>query len=107
MASVGDAEEEGYEDEYQLEAFEISMQDYIKPQAVQNFRNAWEELDESTEMTDDYGLGQRDSLQVKFLAPIVMTTALSVPLILIHVKATAQKQDICCSTQQTTLKRHS
>ena len=65
MACAGDAEEEGYEDEYQLEAFEVSVQDYIKPQAVQNFRSAWEELDESTEMTDDYGLGQRDSLQVR------------------------------------------
>ena len=42
----------------------MSVQDYIKPEAVQNFRHAWEELDASTEMTDDYGLGQRDSLQV-------------------------------------------
>ena len=69
---TGDAEEEGYEDEYQLEAFEISVQDYIKRQPVQNFRSAWEELDESTEMTDDYGLGQRDSLQVNFLLPSPM-----------------------------------
>lgn len=62
--STGEAEEDGYNDEYQLEDFEISAADYVKPESVSNFRNAWEELGPESELTDDYGLGQRDSLQV-------------------------------------------
>jgi coatomer protein complex subunit gamma len=62
---VGEAEEQGYADEYQLEDFEISAADYIKPQAVSNFRNAWEELDAESELVDDYDLGKRESLQVR------------------------------------------
>lgn len=61
--STGEAEEDGYNDEYQLEDFEVSAADYIKPEPVQNFRNAWEELGPESEMADDYGLGQRGSLQ--------------------------------------------
>lgn len=61
---AGEAEEDGYEDQYQLESFDITAADYIKPQAVSNFRNSWEELGEESELVDDYGLGQRDSLQV-------------------------------------------
>ena len=60
---AGEAEEDGYNDEYQLEDFEVSAADYIKSEPVSNFRQAWEELGQESEMTDDYGLGQRDSLQ--------------------------------------------
>jgi hypothetical protein len=61
---AGEAEEEGYEDEYQLESVEVSPADYIKPAFTPNFRAAWEALPEDSEMMDDYGIGQRDSLQV-------------------------------------------
>mmetsp|Transcript_28720 Transcript_28720/g.80856 ORF Transcript_28720/g.80856 Transcript_28720/m.80856 type:complete len:893 (+) Transcript_28720:167-2845(+) len=61
--TTGEAEEDGYEDEYQLEDLEVGMTDYIKPTSVANFRKSWEELDTSTEREDDYGLGTRDSLQ--------------------------------------------
>ena len=37
--------------------------DYVKQEAVPDFRSAWEEMDESTELADSYGLGQRDSMQ--------------------------------------------
>ena len=60
---AGEAEEDGYNDEYQLEDFEVSAADYIKSEPVSNFRQAWEELGQESEMTDDYGLGQRESLQ--------------------------------------------
>lgn len=43
---------------------QISPADYIKPAFVPNFRAAWEALPEDSEMVDDYGIGQRDSLQV-------------------------------------------
>lgn len=64
MLTAGEAEEQGYADEYRLEDFEVSAADYIKAQAVPNFRNAWEELDAESELVDDYDLGKRDSLQV-------------------------------------------
>jgi len=61
--TTGEAEEDGYEDEYQLEDIEISSANYIKPTSVANFRKSWDELDTSTEREDDYGLGPRDALQ--------------------------------------------
>eukprot|EP00878_Enallax_costatus_P016622 GHUV01017441.1.p1 GENE.GHUV01017441.1~~GHUV01017441.1.p1 ORF type:complete len:330 (+),score=110.34 GHUV01017441.1:977-1966(+) len=61
--SSGEAEEEGYEDEYQLEDIEVSGADYIKPLTVGNFRGVWEEVPADTEREDDYGLGPRENLQ--------------------------------------------
>lgn len=39
--TAGEAEEDGYEDEYQLEDLEITPADYVKPIVVPNFRKAW------------------------------------------------------------------
>ena len=64
--AAGEEEEEGYEDDYQLEDLELAAADYIKAEAVSNFRNAWEAAEAESEMTDDYGLGVKDSLQVRF-----------------------------------------
>lgn len=61
---TGEAEEDGYEDEYQLEDIDITPASYIKPSSVANFRKVWDEMDTSTEREDDYGLGTRDTLQV-------------------------------------------
>lgn len=61
--STGEPEEEGYEDEYQLEDVDIGPADYITPTSIGNWRYAWEELGEQTEVADEYGLGARDSLQ--------------------------------------------
>ncbi|PNH02526.1 Coatomer subunit gamma-2 [Tetrabaena socialis] len=60
---TGEAEEEGYEDEYVLEDLEVTPADYVKPTLLGNFRKAWEELDPSTEKEDEYGLGTREGLQ--------------------------------------------
>ncbi len=38
LAGAGDAEEEGYEDEYQLEDVDVLASDYIAPTPVGNFR---------------------------------------------------------------------
>lgn len=35
----------------------------MKQEGVADFRSAWEEMDEGTELADSYGLGQRDSMQ--------------------------------------------
>lgn len=61
--STGEAEEEGYDDEYQLEDVDAKASDYIKPLYVSNFADAWEEAPEDSEVTDSYGIGQRESLQ--------------------------------------------
>lgn len=60
--STGEAEDDGVEDEYQLEDFEVSAADYILKVGVSNFRNAWESMDAETEREDEYGLGPRESL---------------------------------------------
>jgi coatomer subunit gamma len=60
--SSGEAEDDGVEDEYQLEDFEIVSADYMLKVGVSNFRNAWESMDPETETVDEYGLGVRESL---------------------------------------------
>lgn len=60
--NTGEVEEDGFDDEYQLEDVEVTATDYIAPQGVSNFKRSWDELTEN-EATDDYGLGQRDTLQ--------------------------------------------
>ncbi|KAI3448041.1 hypothetical protein Pfo_004706 [Paulownia fortunei] len=60
--STGEAEDDGVEDEYQLEDFEVVAADYILKVGVSNFKNAWESLDPDSERTDEYGLGPRESL---------------------------------------------
>lgn len=48
----------------QLEDLEVTGSDYIKPAPLGNFRAVWEELPPESEREDDYGLGQRNNLQV-------------------------------------------
>lgn len=65
---AGEAEEDGYEDEYQLEDIDIGASNYIKAVPLHNFRSVWEETNPDSELADDYGLGVRDSLQVMSIA---------------------------------------
>ncbi|GER49846.1 coatomer subunit gamma [Striga asiatica] len=60
--STGEAEDDGVEDEYQLEDFEVVAADYILKVGVSNFKNAWESMDPESERVDEYGLGPRESL---------------------------------------------
>jgi hypothetical protein len=60
--STGEAEEDGVEDEYQIEDFDIVAADYMLRVGVSNFRNAWENMDLDSERIDEYGLGARESL---------------------------------------------
>eukprot|EP00246_Nothoceros_aenigmaticus_P011193 TRINITY_DN2969_c0_g2_i1.p1 TRINITY_DN2969_c0_g2~~TRINITY_DN2969_c0_g2_i1.p1 ORF type:complete len:897 (-),score=212.89 TRINITY_DN2969_c0_g2_i1:1516-4206(-) len=59
----GAAEDEGYEDDYQLEDIEVTAADYILKTGVTNFKNAWDSLDPEFEKIDEYGIGVRESLQ--------------------------------------------
>lgn len=63
LCPAGEAEDDGYQDEYQLEDLEVTPSDYVRAEAVPNFRAVWEELGEESEMADSYGLGTRDSIQ--------------------------------------------
>ncbi|KAG0500693.1 hypothetical protein HPP92_000765 [Vanilla planifolia] len=58
----GEVEEEGVEDEYQLEDFEVVAADYMLRAPVLNFKNAWDSLGPDCERIDEYGLGVRESL---------------------------------------------
>ncbi|KAK6159458.1 hypothetical protein DH2020_006772 [Rehmannia glutinosa] len=60
--STGEAEDDGVEDEYQLEDFEVAAADYILKVGVSNFKNAWESMGADSERIDEYGLGPRESL---------------------------------------------
>ncbi|KAL7125366.1 hypothetical protein ABFS83_14G112700 [Erythranthe nasuta] len=60
--STGEAEDDGVEDEYQLEDFEVVAADYILKVGVSNFKNAWDSMDAESERVDEYGLGARESL---------------------------------------------
>lgn len=58
--STGEAEEEGFEDEYQLEDVEASPGDYIKAAHITDFASNWDAIGEEGQAVDSYGLGQRD-----------------------------------------------
>ena len=60
--STGEAEDEGVEDEYQLEDFEVVAADYMLKVGVSNFKNAWDSMGPEAERVDEYGLGTRESL---------------------------------------------
>jgi len=61
--STGEAEEEGFDDEYQLEDLDVSPADYVKATSVPNFTEAWDAMDEANEVADSYALGERENVQ--------------------------------------------
>ena len=57
--STGEAEEEGYEDEYQFEDLELTGGDYVVPAFCGSFANVWEQVGAAgEEVTETYGLPQ-------------------------------------------------
>ena len=61
--STGEAEEEGFDDEYQLEDLECSPADYVRPTPTPNFSEKWDTLGDENEVADQYALGERESVQ--------------------------------------------
>lgn len=47
--STGEAEETGYEDEYQVENLDLNGSDYVVPTFASNFSNVWEQVGKSGE----------------------------------------------------------
>lgn len=54
--NTGEADEDGYDDEYQLEGVELLTADYMTATYVPNFANAWEELGDEAEVIETYSL---------------------------------------------------
>ena len=61
--ATGEAEEEGFDDEYQLEDLDCSPADYVRPAPTRNFSEQWESLGQEKEVADQYALGERESVQ--------------------------------------------
>ncbi len=78
---AGEAEEEGYEDEYQLEDIDIGAANYIKATPLGNWRHMWEDTSPDSEVADDYGLGVREGLQVPQPSSLMMRRACAISLL--------------------------
>lgn len=65
--STGEADEDGYEDEYALEDMEVTVADYMQRVALANFASAWEELGPENELEDTFVLGHMTSLEGKLI----------------------------------------
>jgi len=59
----GEAEDNGYEDEYQLEDLEVTTADYMQLTFVPDFNQKWEELGDEFEVIETYALSTMKSLQ--------------------------------------------
>lgn len=56
--STGEAEQEGYEDEYQVEELEVTGGDYVLPTFAGSFENIWEQVGAAgEEVTETFSLG--------------------------------------------------
>lgn len=61
--NTGEADDEGYSDEYVLEDVDISVADHVQKVIKSNFGAAWEELGEENELEDTYALSSMKSLE--------------------------------------------
>lgn len=60
--NTGEADEEGYEDEYVLEDLEVTVADHVQKVVKPNFAASWEEVGESNELEDTYALSSMKSI---------------------------------------------
>ncbi|KAK4336637.1 hypothetical protein RND71_043749 [Anisodus tanguticus] len=56
-------DQEGYDDEYPLEDFEVSLADYMQRITKNNFTATWEQLGEDTEVQETYSLSAYTSIE--------------------------------------------
>ncbi|KAI9339930.1 adaptin N terminal region-domain-containing protein [Obelidium mucronatum] len=61
--ATGEADEEGYEDEYLLEDLELTTADYILPTFVSDFGRAWEQVGEQHELVEAFELSAIPSVK--------------------------------------------
>eukprot|EP00004_Rigifila_ramosa_P007682 TRINITY_DN1880_c0_g1_i1.p1 TRINITY_DN1880_c0_g1~~TRINITY_DN1880_c0_g1_i1.p1 ORF type:complete len:878 (+),score=230.27 TRINITY_DN1880_c0_g1_i1:347-2635(+) len=54
--ATGEAEDDGYQDEYQVEEFELSTCDYMQKLFVRDFKTAWEGQNDNPQVVETFGL---------------------------------------------------
>jgi coatomer protein complex subunit gamma len=63
--STGEADLEGYEDEYSIEDIELTTSDYIRPSYISNFNQEFEELSQENEVIDTFALDKEKAPSLK------------------------------------------
>eukprot|EP01114_Cavostelium_apophysatum_P024660 TRINITY_DN9725_c0_g1_i2.p1 TRINITY_DN9725_c0_g1~~TRINITY_DN9725_c0_g1_i2.p1 ORF type:complete len:199 (-),score=80.84 TRINITY_DN9725_c0_g1_i2:59-655(-) len=61
--STGEAEEPGYDDDYQVEELEVTNSDYVRRTFVPNWQAAWDEVGDEFEVVETFSLSTMKSLQ--------------------------------------------
>lgn len=61
--NTGEADEEGYDDEYVLEDVEVAVGDHVQKVMKPNFGASWEEVGPDNEMEDTYALSTMKTLE--------------------------------------------
>ncbi|XP_076343062.1 coatomer subunit gamma-2-like isoform X2 [Tachypleus tridentatus] len=61
--NIGEADEEGYEDEYILEDLEVTVTDHVQKTVKPNFAAAWEELGPDNELEDTFALTSMKTME--------------------------------------------
>ncbi|XP_076814835.1 coatomer subunit gamma-2-like isoform X1 [Clavelina lepadiformis] len=61
--NTGEADDDGYEDEYPLEDVDITVADHVHKVIKPNFGAAWEEVGDENELEDTYALSTVNTLQ--------------------------------------------
>ena len=67
---TGEPDEEGYDDEYEVDAVELGVADYMRPVNPPNFRAAWDALGEENFAEEQYGLGDYETVNAGVEATI-------------------------------------
>lgn len=63
--STGEADPEGYEDEYQVEDIEVTTSDYIRPAYISDFNQTFEALGTEHEVIDTFALDKEKASSLK------------------------------------------
>merc|ERR1719354_1442252 len=61
--NTGEADDDGYQDEYELESCEVAVADHVMRAPKASFGSAWEELGDSNECEDTFVLSSVSTLQ--------------------------------------------
>jgi len=61
--STGEADESGYDDDYQVEDIEVATADFVRKTYVSNWEDKWNEVGDEFEVVETYSLSTMKSLQ--------------------------------------------
>uniref|UniRef100_H2YIZ0 Coatomer subunit gamma n=1 Tax=Ciona savignyi TaxID=51511 RepID=H2YIZ0_CIOSA len=61
--NTGEADDDGYDDEYVLEDLDIVVADHVQKVIKSNFGSSWDELGDGNELEDTYALSSLNTLQ--------------------------------------------